>query len=76
MASKKYKDVELVNAAGDKRTATSPAQYAQLTFDGYYKPVEESATEQAEAPAAAPKGKAAASGGTASGEKTVGSNPS
>lgn len=58
MASKKFKDVELVNAAGDKRTATSPAQYAQFTFDGFYLDNDEAvkeqlAAEKAEADAAA-----------------------
>lgn len=84
MASSKFKDIELVNAAGDKRTATSPAQYAQLTFDGFYvdndaEVKEQLAAEKAEAdkpeadkPAAKPAVKAGAS---APGEKTAGTNP-
>lgn len=88
MASKKFQDVELVNAAGDTRTATSPAQFAQSTFDGFYvaddaqlaaaKADADAAAEKAAAKSEpkAPAGKPAPSGNTATGEKTAGTNPS
>lgn len=79
MASKKFQDVELVNQAGDTRTATSPAQYAQFTFDGFYVDNDAEVKDQAvaaEAEKTAAQKPAAKAGNSAPGEKTVGSNPS